>query len=234
MKPTEIGRLCGSCQKTVVDFTAMSDAEVMRFMAQQTGNACGRFRADQLNRPLRTYSSVSHRQRRLLSLLTAGLFGWHTTQAQISGREIGDNQTTVQMVESEITEPSTPGTSASAVPVDSSGVITGRVVARADNADLSGVTVRVEGTYVYVYTYATGTFQLTVPVELAANDVTLSVSCSGYVPQEISVKPGHRGPLLIALTEETNANIMGEVMVTEIDKKPSFLDRLRNRLLNNR
>jgi hypothetical protein len=46
------GRHCAACQKTVVDFTAMSDAELVRWFAGYKGEACGRLRADQLNRAL--------------------------------------------------------------------------------------------------------------------------------------------------------------------------------------
>src|SRR5688572_26999961 len=51
MTPDEKGRFCGSCQKTVVDFTGMSDEQVFSFFRKpSTGQVCGRFHTDQLNR----------------------------------------------------------------------------------------------------------------------------------------------------------------------------------------
>jgi hypothetical protein len=55
MTPNEQGRFCGSCQKTVVDFSAMSDKELLAYIANVSGyTACGRFSNDQLNRTIKT------------------------------------------------------------------------------------------------------------------------------------------------------------------------------------
>ncbi|PUZ28098.1 hypothetical protein DCC81_01035 [Chitinophaga parva] len=51
MTPQEQGRFCNNCQKTVTDFTGMTDAEVLVALAQ-SGGGCGRFRAGQLGREM--------------------------------------------------------------------------------------------------------------------------------------------------------------------------------------
>lgn len=51
------GRFCGSCQKIVVDFTAMSDQQVKNYLLDQKNkNTCGRFYATQIGRPLENKS----------------------------------------------------------------------------------------------------------------------------------------------------------------------------------
>ncbi len=52
MKPEDKGRFCASCCKTVVDFSLMSDREVLAYLADAAGKTCGRFTADQLQRDL--------------------------------------------------------------------------------------------------------------------------------------------------------------------------------------
>jgi len=54
-RPHEQGDWCLSCQKTVVDFTAMSDAEIIRFFQDKPLDAhlCGTWRKDQLNKTFR-------------------------------------------------------------------------------------------------------------------------------------------------------------------------------------
>nr|GFC87882.1 hypothetical protein [Tanacetum cinerariifolium] len=52
MTPTSLGRHCAACQKTVVDFTQKTDAEILAYFAKATGETCGRLGNDQLNRPL--------------------------------------------------------------------------------------------------------------------------------------------------------------------------------------
>jgi hypothetical protein len=53
MSPVNQGRFCGSCQKQVVDFSVMSDRELLQFFQKpSTGSVCGRFVNDQLDRKL--------------------------------------------------------------------------------------------------------------------------------------------------------------------------------------
>lgn len=53
MTPTDVGRHCASCQTQVVDFTRMTDGEVVAFLGQyHPERRCGRFREDQVDRPL--------------------------------------------------------------------------------------------------------------------------------------------------------------------------------------
>src|SRR5690348_15086764 len=52
MHPNEKGRHCMACQKTVVDFTLMSDAEIIHYFSKASGSVCGRVGSDQLNRKL--------------------------------------------------------------------------------------------------------------------------------------------------------------------------------------
>jgi hypothetical protein len=52
MTPAADGRHCNSCQHEVVDFSRMSEAEVMAWLAQPTaGSICGYFRAGQFTAP---------------------------------------------------------------------------------------------------------------------------------------------------------------------------------------
>jgi hypothetical protein len=51
MTPVQQGKFCGSCQKEVVDFSNMSDQQLVAFFKKpSTGSLCGRFNSEQLNR----------------------------------------------------------------------------------------------------------------------------------------------------------------------------------------
>ncbi len=52
MTAAEQGKFCGACQKTVVDFSTMSDGEIVRLFEQKKGKLCGRFATTQLERPI--------------------------------------------------------------------------------------------------------------------------------------------------------------------------------------
>jgi hypothetical protein len=77
MTPTATGRHCAACQKTVVDFTQKTDAEILAYFRQVgTGRTCGRFHVGQLERPLRSTQPVArprHWQLWLAGLLATAL-----------------------------------------------------------------------------------------------------------------------------------------------------------------
>lgn len=52
MTPETKGRFCSSCSKTVVDFSVMTDNDVLNFLNKNKGNLCGHFATDQLQRPI--------------------------------------------------------------------------------------------------------------------------------------------------------------------------------------
>ncbi|MBO9205022.1 MULTISPECIES: carboxypeptidase-like regulatory domain-containing protein [Niastella] len=52
MTPQEQGRFCGSCQKVVVDFSVMTDKEMLDYFSKASQQVCGRFSNDQLNKEL--------------------------------------------------------------------------------------------------------------------------------------------------------------------------------------
>lgn len=52
MLPTNSGRFCASCAKNVVDFSKLSDDQVLAILNKSSENSCGRFAKGQLNRYL--------------------------------------------------------------------------------------------------------------------------------------------------------------------------------------
>jgi len=52
MTPQDQGRFCGSCQKVVVDFSVMTDKEVLDYFSKASQHVCGRFSNDQLNKEI--------------------------------------------------------------------------------------------------------------------------------------------------------------------------------------
>jgi hypothetical protein len=53
MTPTATGRHCPACTQTVVDFTQRTDAEILAYFQQAASvKTCGRFRVEQVEKPL--------------------------------------------------------------------------------------------------------------------------------------------------------------------------------------
>ncbi|MGZ4057260.1 MAG: hypothetical protein ACXVPU_10365 [Bacteroidia bacterium] len=76
MMPVDKGRFCDSCAKKVVDYSILSDKEINERVRNASGNMCGRFRKDQLEKTFRLQPKIQlSSQRRffqyLLSVLLA-------------------------------------------------------------------------------------------------------------------------------------------------------------------
>lgn len=53
MTPSEQGRFCDACRKQVIDFSEMSDRQIVQFFKKpSTGSVCGRFMSEQLDRDM--------------------------------------------------------------------------------------------------------------------------------------------------------------------------------------
>ncbi len=75
MTPNEQGRFCGSCQKTVIDFTHFSAEDIQNYFTKHYGQkVCGRFKKQQLNPidiqiPSTVFSQMSASRKFALALL---------------------------------------------------------------------------------------------------------------------------------------------------------------------
>jgi hypothetical protein len=86
MTPTQQGRFCQSCAKPVIDFTAMTDAQVLQYMSNTTGSVCGRMTSFQLYRDFTQYEMSSARAFNLRALvLGTALSAFCALNAQAQG-----------------------------------------------------------------------------------------------------------------------------------------------------
>lgn len=66
MLPEEKGRFCLTCQKSLIDFSILTDSQVISILEKSNGKVCGRFSKDQLNKVLEEENLYS--QNRLLKI----------------------------------------------------------------------------------------------------------------------------------------------------------------------
>lgn len=170
MTPQGPGRHCAACQKTVVDFTQMSDAEILAVLTQATHGTCGRFRAEQLARPL-------------LPLAVRGPGRWRAWLAAAGAvwvlREgVGAParaQAAVEQMPS--TTEQKAGKVMMATPAAMIHLIKGTVV-NDKNEGLLGAIVLIDKTNAGISTDASGRFVL--PVAATSKQITLLIKYTGY------------------------------------------------------
>ena len=204
MTPAAQGRHCTACAKTVVDFSCMTDVEVLAMLRRPAGT-CGRFRADQLHRPLVAATGTS-RWRGWLAAAVA-LLGLRELVAQpAKGQSASVTTTSIERVSRKPRDNRPEPSAATAAP--DSLVVRGRVVDKASGEGLPGVTVLVAETTIGVSTSTDGTFALNIPDSSFKNRV-LSFSSIGYVPEEKPALFFDSSDAVMALSVDVKGEIGG-------------------------
>lgn len=177
MQPAEQGRFCAGCQKTVVDYTALSDRELVKLLAHASETSCGRFRHEQLNRPLTvSNSSTATSWRQWIGLLALGLFGWQTARAQQNQANRPSRPVSTQPARPDYAVTTLSNVITVSPEVES--VITGRVMI----TDSSGNLIPVANAYIIIgqsggtsqtQTDRLGTYKLRLPTRLLTPQLTI-------------------------------------------------------------
>ena len=208
MNPTERGAFCLACQTDVQDFTKMSDAEIRQYFREASGKTCGRFRPDQLDRPLALEPKRGFSFSRLW--LGIGLFlGWAGKAEAQEKHLTGDTIVVERRVLEEVEAKQTP-------PKDSVFTIKGRIIYGKQEEEVPGAAIFLKGTTKVTTSDGFGKFEFVVSLP-----VTLSFYMTGFETQEIMISEEPLKPLVIRLEE---ANILGGCIV----ERPNLWQRFKN------
>jgi hypothetical protein len=181
MRPGEKGRFCSSCQKEVIDFTNMTDAEILRFVQGAPGNTCGSFFAEQLNRPLAVATPQRPWARYFWGLaLPAFLMAQRTKAQSVDGAR---PLTTVQPIK--------PGPTVRT----EKNTLTG-TVSDGNGRPIAGASIRLMGSTDGTQADSAGRFALGPVAQGKA--ATLLVSCIGYQNKTVEMA-GTSAPVDIVL-----------------------------------
>ncbi len=217
MTPTGTGRHCAACQKTVVDFTQQTDAEILAYLARSSSHACGRLRADQLARPLQPVAD-GHRPRPWLRVVLAlgslgALLGHKAAAQTIVGGSAGPVPMAASPAQEPVYTPSSPAKVQPALRPGSSRNLSGIVREGGTQSPLPGVTVLLKGTTLGTSTDVNGAFTLTVPGD--SSTMQLSFQYIGYTTIEQTASTGTNAPFDVVL-QPSGELVMG-VIVTGIN-----------------
>jgi hypothetical protein len=225
MTPTSTGRHCAACQKTVVDFSQKTDAEILAFFEQAgTGKTCGRFRAEQVARPsgLAWASPGPARWQGWLASLLVAALATQSCQPVL----VGEVQPKVAAL-----APAATAADSIAVVADSATVeiiqartISGQVYDVATHQPVGQVSVRLKDTDLTTTTDATGHFLIQLPEELATPfSIVLRLTASGYPPTQLlaadTEQLSTKGLAIAQLSYPIPEMILGDVEVLQPKNK---------------
>ncbi|NKI33254.1 carboxypeptidase-like regulatory domain-containing protein [Croceivirga thetidis] len=190
-KKTADGGFCLNCQKEVVDFSEMSNTEMLTFLNLGSKNLCGRFKSSQLERPISLRSkSFLRKTVGFASILVMALGANPSAHAQTSD----ENPAIVQGIQQ-------------------SYIVKGTVL---DDQDipLVGVNVVLKNSNEGVVTDFDGKFKFS--RKLKEGDV-LVFSYLGYETKEYEVKSSDTTEIDITIQfEYSDVLLMGEVSIDEV------------------
>jgi hypothetical protein len=213
MTPTATGRHCAACQKTVVDFTLMADAEILAHLARAVGETCGRFRSSQLGRPLQP----------LVVPAPARWRAWLTALAAVwSLREGGSLVAVAQQPTEQRSAPAAPPDLQFKRRDDYEGsratqfVLEGFVIEANGQQAVPGARVTLKNTSLGTVTDIDGHFSLPIPTDYAAQSVEVEFNFVGYVPEVRRFAWQEPGTLQCRIKLEESRMGLNEVVVTNL------------------
>lgn len=179
MIPTQGGKHCIHCSKTVIDFTSLSDGEILKIVQNAKTGICGRLREDQHNRTLIVEKQASS-LRLTFSKIAASLL--LIGASETAGAQVRKYETRAATVTTPTKEKAT------AKPVvkkklnsPTKKIIRGQVRDSLSNSVVPSATVFLKGANISVQTDKDGHFQLVVPGKLLKNNLTLIVAAEWYI-----------------------------------------------------
>ena len=201
MTPTQQGKFCGSCNKQVIDFSLMSDQQVLNFLSHQSGKLCGHFDAEQLQRPL-MQTKIKKKKSWWMALTMPLLFLFDRSEAQSNVANKVD--TVVQ------TEERTDLIVGKLVYNPSKQItIKGRVVDE-NNVPVSFATITEKGKKNAVAANADGYFSII--IEKNNSEVTLIASVVGLENTEQKINFSEDSTTIVMM--KMNRMLAGDVVVT--------------------
>lgn len=211
MTPAEQGRFCHSCQHQVIDFSKMTDAQIVSFLSKQQGRVCGKMQNFQMNRNLLPPKVETISMWQKMVAFVVFLFSFGTLKAQ---------ETTAQepIAETVLTHSIPPEQKA-----DSSQMklitIRGKIVDKTDKEPIFTARVIVVGTEAKALTDFDGQFSFTIARHVNdTSEITLHVR---YLSAETRITITNPGEEVII---ELDLEIIESISVGIIIQAPVDFD----------
>ena len=220
MTPADKGRFCQQCQKTVTDFSTLTDAQLIELLKNKQASACGRFTASQLNRVVNAPVPVKHR--RPFISIAAVVAALTITMPSVKAA------TSLSKVE-QTTDKEDKPTRGNVVHEAPTGYISGVVKEDGNGFPLAGATVRIKDTNIGTVTDQSGQFKLRIPDDAKTQMIILEVRYVGFEIKTVKVNlKKHLRPIKIHMHLSDDMNVLGKYGIhfnTDDKKDPSLWEK---------
>lgn len=223
MSPNETGKYCLHCSKSVIDFTHLTDNQIIHLLEKNSNNLCGRFTDEQLNRiiEIRQPSKSSQLYRLLAGLLFVGA----TENTLAVDKPFSEIESVSLFEDKELNL--VQSLSAEKPVLDSlNNILQGIVLDSQSKQSIPFVTVAVyvnEILIVFDKTNIDGKFRFVIPDSLISSNLNLKVGTYGYGKVNINLEKSNLKEHQVFLVRSQNSREVtmraGRVEIDTIKKK---------------
>ncbi|WP_131536890.1 carboxypeptidase-like regulatory domain-containing protein [Pedobacter nototheniae] len=217
MTENHVGKFCDLCQKSVVDFTGLTDQELKKWFKKNQGKSCGRFKPEQLNRLMD--SNISNRKFSP-GLIAASLIAFLSFPKLSEARQV-EKHNVYQLDKNQNVSSENQNSQTS---VDSLKTIKGKVVDKDDKAALPGVSILLNETNYRTSTNEKGEFLVKIPKDFSQDKCSITINYIGYKRLTSIINLLKPEPLNLELCISTE--VLGGAEIVYV-RNPSIWDRLR-------
>ena len=218
MTPTQGGNFCGSCQKTVIDFTRFTNSEILLYFNENQGKAvCGRLREDQQRFH---YPTKVSRPVRWWPLILGSFFG--SIYSGYSSEKPGFSIAKPYETEPQTTEEK------KLLPKNTGIEIKGRLLESVENEPIPFASIFLLGHSLRTSSDFEGKFTLNVPDSLSKDSIHLKISMVGYSSIFLHLSSSEASSFLrLVLSRNEEFITKGTVVTTSYENRyPSFWRRI--------
>ena len=206
MQPDTDGRFCGSCRKTVIDFTMMSDQEVLAWISGAGKSVCGRFMEDQLNRDLSPVVPVKKNRWAVWQFLLAGLL----MSSEVSAQDKAPDPPVIKFnIPAASDKPIVVGGVRSVQRSHLPGRIKLQIVDSASGEPVSGATIRIDK----VSLSADNQGRVSIPLQEFLSASALEITSIGYRSRTLTVDKSFLSGAVQTISLSRTAEVLGDVTV---------------------
>lgn len=210
MLEEEKGKFCLSCQKNVVDFSRMTNEEIINYFEQNAGKSiCGRIAKHQHNTPISNYRKIVTPW---FNKYVAGFFMalgfYHPSKGQTATLQQEHHMVKGHM------KVNTPTQN------DKKLVINGRVLDSKTNKGIKGAEINIAGSDIVVTSDKNGNYSVEIPLRFQNESLYLIVNHLGYEYKEITGIDHTKTTVSVVIKlykENKHEMIMGKMMPIKED-----------------
>ena len=216
MSQSDNGRFCNHCSKSVVDFTQLTDTQVIKILEQNSGKLCGRLTQEQLNRTIQIYQPKN--TSRLYKIL-AGIFLFGISKNSLALNLKNFDKATFSIVDNKLTNTHLSKNNSDLAKDSLKNVVQGLLIDSETNMPLAFASVFIKDKKIGTSTDMYGKFSLVIPDSLLTKKIYLDIRYVDYEPITVLINKKDLPISNHTFLVKVQRQILGDISIVSIKRK---------------